>query len=108
VTELGDSKVKWLLEENEGAPESVARSRMYRLFMLMLLFRAVFFIARYVMGRNEYDGSVRAGRFFPKPEISVSPKTDVVEADEPSRSCHYSDGHGRRREFGLEFYHGGQ
>ncbi len=48
------------------------------LFMLMLLFSGVFFTLGYVMGRNEYDGSVRAATdFFKKPEISVSPKTDA-------------------------------
>ena len=48
------------------------------LFMLMLLFSGVFFTLGYVMGRNEYDGSVRAATdFFRKPSISVPPKADV-------------------------------
>ena len=32
------------------------------LFMLMLLFSGVFFTLGYVMGRNQYDGEVRAVR----------------------------------------------
>jgi len=62
-----------------GAGERVLESRhVISLFMLMLLFSGVFFTLGYVMGRNEYDGSVRAATdFFKKPEISVSPKTDA-------------------------------
>jgi cell division septation protein DedD len=62
-----------------GAGERVLESRhVIGLFMLMLLFSGVFFTLGYVMGRNEYDGSVRAATdFFKKPEISVSPKTDA-------------------------------
>ncbi len=48
------------------------------LFMLMLLFSGVFFTLGYVMGRNEYDGSVRAATdFFKKPGTSVTPKADA-------------------------------
>src|SRR5260370_33605361 len=62
-----------------GAGERVLESRhVIGLFMLMLLFSGVFFTLGYVMGRNEYDASVRAATdFFKKPEISVSPKTDA-------------------------------
>src|SRR5260370_36642198 len=69
-----------------GAGERVLESRhVIGLFMLMLLFSGVFFTLGYVMGRNEYDGSVRAATdFFKKPEISVSPKTDVS----PKRTNH--------------------
>ena len=53
------------------------------LFMLMLLFSGVFFTLGYVMGRNQYDGQVRAAT-NPRssPEVGVSPKTDVA----PKRS----------------------
>ena len=48
------------------------------LFMLMLLFSGVFFTLGYVMGRNEYDGSVRAATdFFKKPGTSITPKAEV-------------------------------
>ncbi|HYT21158.1 MAG TPA: SPOR domain-containing protein [Candidatus Polarisedimenticolia bacterium] len=62
-----------------GAGERVLESRhVIGLFMLMLLFSGVFFTLGYVMGRNEYDGSVRAATdFFRKPSISVPPKVDV-------------------------------
>ena len=48
------------------------------LFMLMLLFSGVFFTLGYVMGRNEYDGSVRAATdFFKKPRNAVTPKMEA-------------------------------
>src|ERR1700720_4328360 len=47
------------------------------LFMLMLLFSGVFFTLGYVMGRNQYDGQVRAAS---KPRTlqpaPVAPKSD--------------------------------
>ena len=49
------------------------------LFMLMLLFSGVFFALGYVMGRNQYDGQVRAAtnpRATPDP--GVAPKPDVA------------------------------
>jgi cell division septation protein DedD len=62
-----------------GAGERVLESRhVIGLFMLMLLFSGVFFTLGYVMGRNQYDGPVRAATdFFNKPEIAVSAKTNV-------------------------------
>jgi septal ring-binding cell division protein DamX len=62
-----------------GAGERVLESRhVIGLFMLMLLFSGVFFTLGYVMGRNEYDGSVRAATdFFKKPSNSVSLRTDT-------------------------------
>jgi cell division septation protein DedD len=49
------------------------------LFMLMLLFSGVFFTLGYVMGRNQYDGQVRAASnprtLLPTP---VAPKPDPV------------------------------
>ena len=44
-----------------GAGDRVLESRhVIGLFMLMLLFSGVFFTLGYVMGRNQYDGQVRA------------------------------------------------
>jgi cell division septation protein DedD len=46
------------------------------LFMLMLVFSSVFFALGYVMGRNQYDGQVRAAanpRATPDPVISPKP-----------------------------------
>jgi cell division septation protein DedD len=49
------------------------------LFMLMLVFSGVFFTLGYVMGRNQYDGQVRAASnprtLLPSP---VAPKSDPV------------------------------
>ena len=51
---------------------------MIGLFMLMLLFSGVFFTLGYVMGRNQYDGQVRAASnprtLLPAP---VAPKSDL-------------------------------
>ncbi len=61
-----------------GAGERVLESRhVIGLFMLMLLFSSVFFTLGYVMGRNQYDGQVRAASnprtLQPTP---VAPKSD--------------------------------
>ena len=48
------------------------------LFLLMLVFSAVFFTLGYVMGRNQYDGQVRAAMTPHAPEDAiVSDKPDV-------------------------------
>jgi DedD protein len=79
------------------------------LFMLMLLFSGVFFTLGYVMGRNQYDGQVRAAtnlRGFPdstalpKPEVTPKPSNrksasaPQTEAAPPANSD-------------WEFYHAG-
>ncbi|MGC1617685.1 MAG: SPOR domain-containing protein [Candidatus Acidiferrum sp.] len=54
------------------------------LFMLMLLFSGLFFTLGFVMGRNQYDGQVRAAtnlRGFP--DNDVLPKAEV--ASKPSK-----------------------
>jgi len=61
-----------------GAGERVLESRhVIGLFMLMLVFSGVFFTLGYVMGRNQYDGQVRAASnprtLQPAP---VAPKSD--------------------------------
>ena len=61
-----------------GAGERVLESRhVIGLFMLMLLFSGVFFTLGYVMGRNQFDGQVRAASnprtLQPTP---VAPKSD--------------------------------
>jgi cell division septation protein DedD len=49
------------------------------LFLLMLLFSGVFFTLGYVMGRNQYDGWVRAATTNSRPRDSlVSPKSDSM------------------------------
>jgi cell division septation protein DedD len=63
-----------------GAGERVLESRhVIGLFMLMLLFSGVFFTLGYVMGRNQYDGQVRAATdLHGKPVNPVLPKPEPV------------------------------
>jgi cell division septation protein DedD len=75
-----------------GAGERVLESRhVIGLFMLMLLFSGVFFTLGYVMGRNQYDGQVRAASnprtLLPTP---VAPKSDP-SAKRPNDARHASD-----------------
>src|SRR3977135_3280239 len=75
-----------------GAGERVLESRhVIGLFMLMLLFSGVFFTLGYVMGRNQYDGQVRAASnprtLQPTP---VAPKSDP-SAKRPSEARRDSD-----------------
>jgi septal ring-binding cell division protein DamX len=73
-----------------GAGERVLESRhVIGLFMLMLLFSGVFFTLGYVMGRNQYDGQVRAASnprtLQPTP---VAPKSDpsAKRSNDPRRN----------------------
>src|SRR5208282_5808153 len=61
-----------------GAGERVLESKhVIGLFLLMLLFSGVFFTLGYVMGRNQYDGQVRAAsNVMNKPEAAVITKID--------------------------------
>ena len=63
-----------------GAGERVLESKhVIGLFLLMLVFSGVFFSLGYVMGRNQYDGQVRAASSgMGKAESAVSPKPDVA------------------------------
>src|SRR6266571_4817161 len=63
-----------------GAGERVLEGRhVIGLFMLMMLFSGVFFTLGYVMGRNQYDGQVRAATDLRgKPQPPISPKPNVV------------------------------
>lgn len=63
------------------------------LFMLMLLFSGLFFTLGFVMGRNQYDGEVRAANSLrgvpdsevqPKPEAVAKPAKKKSSADAPS------------------------
>ena len=63
-----------------GAGERVLESRHeIGLFLLMLVFSGVFFTLGYVMGRNQYDGQVRAAsNGMGRPEAVLSAKPDVA------------------------------
>lgn len=58
-----------------GAGDRVLESKhVIGLFLLMLLFSGVFFSLGYVMGRNQYDGQVRAATNGAKPDAVYEPK----------------------------------
>ena len=63
-----------------GAGERVLESKhVIGLFLLMLVFSGVFFSLGYVMGRNQYDGQVRAASSgMGKADTAVNPKPDVA------------------------------
>lgn len=62
--------------------ERVLESRhVIGLFLLMLVFSGVFFALGYVMGRNQYDGQVRAAgnsSLAPGNELSPKPRNDAA------------------------------
>jgi DedD protein len=63
-----------------GGGDRVLESRhVIGLFMLMLVFSGVFFALGYVMGRNQYDGQVRAATNPPRvtPDPVVALKSDL-------------------------------
>jgi cell division septation protein DedD len=63
-----------------GAGERVLESRhVIGLFLLMLVFSGVFFALGYIMGRNQYDGQVRAAsNGMASAEPLVNPKPEVA------------------------------
>jgi DedD protein len=63
-----------------GAGDRVLESRhVIGLFMLMLVFSGVFFALGYVMGRNQYDGQVRAaGNPRATADPVVAPKQEIA------------------------------
>jgi cell division septation protein DedD len=48
------------------------------LFLLMLVFSGIFFTLGYVMGRNQYDGQVRASSTSSSPEPILTRKTEAA------------------------------
>jgi septal ring-binding cell division protein DamX len=76
-----------------SAAERVLESRhVIGLFMLMLLFSGVFFTLGYVMGRNQYDGQVRAATdlhgklvnpVLPKPEPALKHASNGTPGEKP-------------------------
>jgi DedD protein len=79
------------------------------LFMLMLLFSGVFFTLGYVMGRNQYDGQVRAAtNLRALPDSTVLPKTEVAPKPSNKRSSPEPDGGASApASSDWEFYHAG-
>ena len=99
--------------KRSSAGERVLEGRhVIGLFFLMLLFSGVFFTLGYVMGRNQYDGQVRAASahmadpvLTPKPETPKQGKSPVstpdnsIAGEEPNAPATSSD---------WEFYHAGE
>ncbi|MGC1484600.1 MAG: SPOR domain-containing protein [Candidatus Acidiferrum sp.] len=79
------------------------------LFMLMLLFSGLFFTLGFVMGRNQYDGQVRAStNLRGLPDADVLPKAEV--AAKPSRKKSGAESQadaGTPPSSDWEFYHAG-
>ena len=79
------------------------------LFMLMLLFSGVFFTLGYVMGRNQYDGQVRAAT-NPRglPDSTVLPKPEVTPKPSNRKSAHAPQADAvAPANSDWEFYHAG-
>jgi cell division septation protein DedD len=93
-----------------GAGERVLESRhVIGLFMLMLLFSGVFFTLGYVMGRNQYDGQVRAATdpsAKPGFPVSAKPESASRRANKPAPSGTPSDTVAPPNS-DWEFYHAG-
>jgi cell division septation protein DedD len=78
-----------------GAGERVLESRhVIGLFLLMLVFSGVFFALGYVMGRNQYDGQVRAatnGMGNAEPVLNAKPDVAPKRTAAPSSDSADSD-----------------
>jgi cell division septation protein DedD len=78
-----------------GAGERVLESRhVIGLFLLMLVFSGVFFALGYVMGRNQYDGQVRAannGMGSAEPVLSAKPEVAPKRSLAPAKDSNDSD-----------------
>ena len=79
----GECRNKMASGGKRGAGERVLESKhVIGLFLLMLLFSGVFFTLGYVMGRNQYDGQVRAaapsGSLSGRPVPCSAPRRDVA------------------------------
>jgi cell division septation protein DedD len=72
----------------KGAGDRVLESRhVIGLFMLMLLFSGIFFTLGYVMGRNQYDGQVRAaGNPRESSEIAIRAKVKSEPTKAPKNT----------------------
>jgi septal ring-binding cell division protein DamX len=74
------------------------------LFLLMLLFSGVFFTLGYVMGRNQYDGQVRAAMTNSHTSDAIAPAKTEKKSTTPDAAENESDpATGDKSEW--EFYH---
>jgi DedD protein len=78
------------------------------LFMLMLLFSGVFFTLGYVMGRNQYEGQVRAASGLRGlPETDVLPKGEIAARNSSKKSAATPTTATAPANADWEFYHAG-
>jgi DedD protein len=99
-----------------GAGERVLESRhVIGLFMLMLVFSGVFFALGYVMGRNQYDGQVRAASnpsatpdYVAPPKSEPSPKRSKNSASTPSPTPAASSDENEQPSSDWGFYNAGK
>ena len=91
-----------------GAGERVLESRhVIGLFLVMMLFSAGFFTLGYLMGRDQYGGSVRAATdFFKKPDVSPKPEAISKRASNPPVAAPSTDTAAPPNS-DWEFYHAG-
>jgi cell division septation protein DedD len=92
-----------------GGGERVLESRhVIGLFMLMLLFSGVFFTLGYVMGRNQYDGQVRAAA-NPRMPSDVAAASKSSAAAKRGNTTDFSDPPaGTTPNSDWEFYNAGK
>ncbi len=75
---MGGKTVSMASSRRGGAGDRVLEGRhVIGLFFLMLLFSGVFFTLGYVMGRNQFDGQVRAEGAAQPVDMVVRPKPEV-------------------------------
>jgi hypothetical protein len=75
--------------KRRGGGERVLEGRhVIGLFMLMLLFSGLFFTLGYVMGRDQYDGQVRAAtNLRGSPDRDILPKSEVAPRPSSKRAA---------------------
>ena len=91
-----------------GAGERVLESKhVIGLFLLMLLFSGVFFTLGYVMGRNQYDGQVRAANTNSRasePDVAPKPEAAPKQTPEAPPTASESDPATANNNSDWEFY----
>jgi DedD protein len=91
-----------------GAGERVLESKhVIGLFLLMLLFSGVFFTLGYVMGRNQYDGQVRAASTTSRasePDVAPIPERAPKQTAEAPPTASESDPATSNNNSDWEFY----
>ena len=78
------------------------------LFMLMLLFSGLFFTLGYVMGRDQYDGQVRAAtNLRGSPDRDILPKSEIAPKPSSKKAAPEAQTDAAPSNSDWEFYHAG-